>query len=457
MAADNDLTPYALWDLYEMEGSFQAGTPLAGSTLRTDVVVQLDTNRPSGIRRLHVFESSKPYKKLGLADFQRMTEDQLESPVAARLSENQRQTEAQKLQDFLRWGVRQYPSNHYLVIIWGHGQGWTAIKPRVSAKNRFLDSQSVAFANRSTLTSVPSVRTLPDGSLFGGLAFDSSSRTYLDIPSLARVLETIGREVGRPIDVLAADACLMQSVEVLNELSGGARYLIGSNQVQNFLGLPYRRFFYLLNQGSLGRGQNPAYEIAQAIPQLMKQSLDPCAGSQGKIDPNGIRFLLMSAINSAEMNRYLVASLQRLGEALSAYIAENPERKGDLQFLIQSTPSFGGSTQDLGIFLGLLELQLREEYERSGGGAPSRVQIAMHAQITEVSQSLNRSVSSFVYGSNYGVDEISQRVWVMPRGVSIWLPSSAEEYRARIADFSRSTFFRTQNPKWRQWLQALYE
>jgi hypothetical protein len=41
MAANNDLAPYALWDLYEMEAAFK-DPDLAGSGLATDLVVQLE-------------------------------------------------------------------------------------------------------------------------------------------------------------------------------------------------------------------------------------------------------------------------------------------------------------------------------------------------------------------------------------------------------------------------------
>jgi hypothetical protein len=52
---------------------------------------------------------------------------------------------------------------------------------------------------------------------------------------------------GRPIDILAADACLMQMLEVANELSDQAEYIVGSAHLQNPFGLPYRTLFHDLN------------------------------------------------------------------------------------------------------------------------------------------------------------------------------------------------------------------
>ncbi|MES2963013.1 MAG: hypothetical protein V4760_03920, partial [Bdellovibrionota bacterium] len=56
MAADNDLSPYAMWDLYEMEGAFASGR-YAGSTMKSDLLVQADTKGPTGIRRFHMFQA----------------------------------------------------------------------------------------------------------------------------------------------------------------------------------------------------------------------------------------------------------------------------------------------------------------------------------------------------------------------------------------------------------------
>src|SRR5205823_4360611 len=66
------------------------------------------------------------------------------------------------------------------------------------------------------------------------------------------VLDGVRRRIGRPVDVLLSDACLMQTVEVAAELAGTARFSVGSSQVQGYLGLPYRRVVQRLS-GALGR------------------------------------------------------------------------------------------------------------------------------------------------------------------------------------------------------------
>ena len=70
MAADNDLTPYAFWDLYEMESRLAGEANLGASTSTVDVLVELDTFARTGVQRYHVFQSDEAYDAtLRLEDF----------------------------------------------------------------------------------------------------------------------------------------------------------------------------------------------------------------------------------------------------------------------------------------------------------------------------------------------------------------------------------------------------
>ena len=28
------------------------------------------------------------------------------------------------LKDFIQWGIKDYPADHYLLVLWNHGSGW---------------------------------------------------------------------------------------------------------------------------------------------------------------------------------------------------------------------------------------------------------------------------------------------------------------------------------------------
>ncbi|MEW6058417.1 MAG: clostripain-related cysteine peptidase, partial [Bdellovibrionota bacterium] len=344
MAADNDLTPFALWDLFEIEAGFKSASSAAASSSKIDVVVQLDTKARSGVRRYHLFETDVKYQTFSKEDFSKRSETQVQSPIVQWFQEDDGKSEAKRLSDFLEWGIRAYPSRHYLVITWGHGQGWTAYKPLHRSRSEFASSGKFKFELNKLDVSLSKRRSRGDEpGLFGGLAFDDSSKSYLDLRSLRNVLEHVSRKVGKKIDVYASDACLMQTVEVIAELSNATRYAIGSNQVQNFLGLPYRRLFYEMNRGILSKSGDQAHALASLIPLLMKRSMHPTKGLQGRIDPDGAKYLLMSAVNSEEIRHQLLPTLYKLSVSIEAYLKEDSRRKDDLEFVIQSTPAFPGS------------------------------------------------------------------------------------------------------------------
>ncbi|MET5020844.1 hypothetical protein AAHH78_38680, partial [Burkholderia pseudomallei] len=80
--------------------------------------------------------------------------------------------------------------------------------------------------------------------------------------------------------------------------------------------------------------------------------------TQGRSDQAAQRRMTAGALSATETKHLLVPELKRLGEALSAFVAEDSYRGLDLQVVLQNVPAIEGGAQDLGIFLGLLETLL---------------------------------------------------------------------------------------------------
>ena len=55
------------------------------------------------------------------------------------------------------------------------------------------------------------------------IAFDDTSKDFLDNVELKKVLAEVKRQTGRELDVLGFDACLMSMVEIAYQLRGTAR------------------------------------------------------------------------------------------------------------------------------------------------------------------------------------------------------------------------------------------
>ncbi|HEX2573067.1 MAG TPA: clostripain-related cysteine peptidase [Polyangia bacterium] len=463
MEADNqDLPPLAYWQLHEMEAFSRAGQSGA-STLDADVVVQLDLDRPSGIRRLHVFgvaASSEP--RPGPAAFKDATPRDIRSPIVELLPEdNDVAAPEEELAQFLRWGVTSYPARHYWVVVWGHGMGW---RPRMTASGQ----------------PVPPDQNITNG----GIGLDDHPGTVLDVTGLREALAAVSREDlgGRPFDVLATDACLMQSVEVLAELGGVARYAIGSEQIENYLGLPYRLLLPRIN-GSAGAGPPPqegcmqsdvACRFATLVPAEMARSLRP-GGPYAEIAPDAREPLTESVLDLNETGRLLVPALRQLSAALSLWTAEEPLRKITLQDVLlppqgpgalgglRRTPDFQGGMRDLGVLLDRLERTVEQESgtpsgataTTAGTGAGQKVLTAIAA----VRSALGQTVLMAAFGTRYQTEE-----YVGMAGVSIWVPITGDDYQSRGDFFAASPLYAAPpaarkgiEQPWRMWLDTLYQ
>jgi hypothetical protein len=113
--------------------------------------------------------------------------------------------------DFIHWGVTNYPAQHTMLILWDHGGSWA-----------------------------------------GGFGVDDTSNDYLSIGKLKSGLASglAGTGVSK-FDLLGFDACLMSSLEVLDELGGFANYYVGSEEEEPGAGWDYTGFVDIASTPSI--------------------------------------------------------------------------------------------------------------------------------------------------------------------------------------------------------------
>ncbi len=440
MAADNDLEPYAYWDLYEMEAGYQSGAARgASSTLKSDLVVQLDVRGREGLRRLHLFQTPEVHDPgKGLGAFRSAKASEVRSPIVDIIPETPALSREKQLEDFLRWGVRNYPSTHLMVVVWGHGQGW-------GTRSRTSESGGVALSE------------------------DGSSR--LSIPALSRVIAKISREErgGRQIDVYASDACLMQMAEVAAEVAPHARYIIGSSQVQTFQGLPYRRILHELNTGRFngeraatgGAARDQEWQepwwIARMVPDLMEASLKG-NGLQGRHEPEAAKTLTLASIESHSLLNQVAPALNRLGRAHLEWMTEDPLRKFSFLNELPAVVSFEGNAREIASVLMALEASVYQELDLADASRQTMSQATrtLLAAIDETRVSLRMSVVNRVIGSGY-YSRIDESTWLQHlQSLSVWVPANQAEYRSRGDQFTRSRLWKAA-PRWAEWIQRLHE
>jgi len=167
--ADNDLDPFGVKDLAEMQK--------VGSTAQVNVIVQMDRLKEGAKRYFVKSGSSQVLADLGEVDM----------------------GDHKGLVDFVKWGATEYPSRRTLVVVWNHGSGWD--KRRASSVDR-------------------------------GVSYDDSSGNNITTEQLGTSMAQIATHLGRKVDILGFDACLMNMIEVAYEVKANVSLMVGSEETE---------------------------------------------------------------------------------------------------------------------------------------------------------------------------------------------------------------------------------
>jgi hypothetical protein len=99
---------------------------------------------------------------------------------------------------FVTETAKAYPAKNYAAIIWNHGSGWKDA----------------------------------NGEILKGISYDDSSNNHITTAQLTIALAEIEKNLGKKLDVLGFDACLMQMIEVAYAVKDHAGYLVASEETE---------------------------------------------------------------------------------------------------------------------------------------------------------------------------------------------------------------------------------
>lgn len=198
--ADNNLESAGIDDINEME--------MVGSTSEVNIVVQVDRVPYSVLassnqgyaddtsngnwtttRRYYVTQDSDPVL--------------INSPLKIDLGELN-MGDPQTLVDFANWAANNYPAKKYLLVIWNHGGGFRSLN---LAKDIAWD--------------------------------DTNGGDKITMPELEDALSMISAQIGKNIDIVGMDACLMAMTEVAYQIKDYADILVTSEESEPEGGWPY--------------------------------------------------------------------------------------------------------------------------------------------------------------------------------------------------------------------------
>jgi len=198
---DNDLEPFALKDLKEME----QGMPDEG----VECIVLID--RADGYS-----DADGDWKDARVYRVRKDTSPAIKSEVIARPGEVN-MGDPNVLSSFLAAAVTTFPAQHYALVLWDHGGGWAA---------HALDHKAPGTAEGHDKLTLPKLRSAI------GAALEKSKLKKLDL--------------------IGFDMCLMAQLETACELSGLGDVMVASQAVEPGDGWPYDQILPYFGKGTLG-------------------------------------------------------------------------------------------------------------------------------------------------------------------------------------------------------------
>jgi len=225
IAGDNNLDGAALWDIKEMAR--------VGSTKDVNILVQLDRAADRKTRRFLITKGGG-YDRDCIETFGETNSG-----------------DPKVLEDFINWSVERYPAERYFLILWNHGGGWWeddksraalskagTVDRRRSTPHGTLFRHDAAVLQQAAAPGQPTLRSI--------CYDDTSAGDALDNRELKDVLSRATAVIGKKIDILGMDACLMTMLEVAWQLRDSVEFIVGSEIEEPSDGWPYTEILNFL-------------------------------------------------------------------------------------------------------------------------------------------------------------------------------------------------------------------
>lgn len=145
----------------------------------------------------------------------------------------------QELIDMMQWAKTKYPANHYALILWNHGSGVEDLRDPYAQMRQII----------SSWIEIPGALTKKD--IERGILYDDSQGTVLSNQGLLNAMAGIKQLLGKNIDIVGMDACLMAMVEVAFQIKNYADFFVASEEVEAGQGWAYAPFLTMLTQSNL--------------------------------------------------------------------------------------------------------------------------------------------------------------------------------------------------------------
>jgi hypothetical protein len=178
------------------------------------------------------------------------------------------------LESYIRFGVQRYPARATALVLLNHGSGFYVPPEMQSHGERIARPRRrppIFHTTRERL-----LETTPESR---GIAYDDSAGDCLDNQELKRVLATAHCVLGRKVDVVGMDACLMTMIEVAYQLRDHVEVLVGSEDVEPVPGWPHAAILGDLTKNPTMTGPELGATVVQRYIESYGQEKEPVTQS----------------------------------------------------------------------------------------------------------------------------------------------------------------------------------
>jgi hypothetical protein len=287
--ADNNLEPDAFHNFRQLSD--------VGSSPDVNLIVEFDRNgkhyltKPQWARTLRfcVLKGTKPSPDQATQDMQY----------------NLDMGDGRVLSDFVSWGMNRYPADHYMLVIWDHGQGW---RQMVAAASKTLNRVAVASGKATASGHRSSPFRSASAAPFKAVSYDETSQDQLYNRKIQNSLTALLG--GAKLDVIGFDACLMSMIETAYAMRNVAQFMVGSEELEPGPGWNYSLFAAQLEANpSMG-----ARDMAIMSVDAYRSNYGPDTDGD---DPN----TTMSALDLSQLDQ-LASAVSALADSLRANLSQ---------------------------------------------------------------------------------------------------------------------------------------
>ncbi len=391
MQADNNLASYAFWDLAEIQQNISDQIP---------VLVHLDLPDKENLYHLKVQRDEKEIV-FSKEEFDKWSIENIQQHIVKKIPETNDQNQQESLLSFLIESEKEYPTENTLLVFWGHGEGYS----------------------------------FDQNSAFGGIALDENPKSKLTISEINDVISAYNKESNKELNIVAFDACLMQTLEVMSEFNSEVKFIVGSTQIQDYRGLPYDQILSYMNHAlaldSSDSDSSEDYYLAKKLPELF----DISAKEQLMYQKS-----TMSVVALSQLHNDFLHEFDLLMKVINVELSANFEKLLAIQFKLAQLPRFLGESIDIKFLLAQFEDIFSENP-------------VVFYQLLKAEDALDRMILNYYYGASYF--ENQNYFLGQFRALGIWLPSGQYVFESRINDFKNSSFYEKVN-NWNLFLELIF-